>query len=318
VNEFSFIKEYLVPLTWNRSESLGLTNDAALLSIPTDKQLVCTADTLISNVHFRNNDPPAYIAQKALRVNLSDLAAMGATPYGYMLALSLHETNLNPAWLKAFCEGLSNDQDTYKVFLLGGDTTHHPTTLTITVTMLGTVAKDKAFSRSGARPGDLIVHSGTLGQSAAGLAILNKMNEYSQYIDLVKKYWLPEPRLALSQYLQKYNIVTSAMDISDGLIQDAGHLANNSSQCFIISEQNILIDPQTLTHLSREQSFTYGDDYELLFTIQPQCQDILATIAQATHTPLTVIGYVTEGIGVKLLKADGSLYPLGNKGWTHF
>ncbi|MGH6900683.1 MAG: thiamine-phosphate kinase, partial [Geminicoccaceae bacterium] len=220
--EFAFIARRLRPLA-TAEGALGLADDAALLDPAPGRQLVLAKDAMVAGVHFLGDDPPAQIARKLLRVNLSDLAAMGAAPLGYLLALA-RSKEIADVWLGEFCAGLAADNAEFAIPLLGGDTVATPGPLTLSLTALGEVPKGAALLRGGARPGDDIWVSGTLGDAALGLeALQGKLDvtgEARAY--LIERYRLPRPRLALGQALR--GTASAAIDISDGLIADLGHV----------------------------------------------------------------------------------------------
>jgi len=302
--EFEIIARYFAPLAKSPG-AFGLTDDAAVIAPPRGHELVVTTDALVAGVHFLPDDPPDTVGRKALRVNLSDLAAKGAVPMGYLLALSLPR-NVRDGWLKAFARGLGRDQKTFGVSLLGGDTTATPGPLTIAITAIGSAPKGSLIRRRGARPGDLVFVSGTIGDAGIGLAMA--MRKRTAPRTLIARYRLPRPRLALGLALR--GIATSALDVSDGLVADLGHIAD-------VSRVRIAIDAARIP-TAHEPVFaaTAGDDYEIAFTARDR--DAVHRAARGARTRVTEIGRVARGDGVALLDTAGRPIRLGRKGYTHF
>jgi thiamine-monophosphate kinase len=322
MNEFEFIATFLAPLAAREKGALGLTDDAAIVKVPPGQELVITKDAIVQGVHFIGNELPGLIARKALRVNLSDLAAMGATPYAYFLALML-PSSVDKAWLEAFAEGLGADQKTYGITLMGGDTTHAPNALSLSVTALGLVPATKALLRNGAKPGDDIYVSGTIGDAALGLKVAHGTLQVPATARnyLLERYQLPRPRTMVG--IQLHDIATSCIDISDGLVQDLGHICNASKVAARIRFDTIPLSPSARSALvSLENPYeivlTGGDDYELLFTAPPAASAKLAAVANKTDVPFTRIGRISEGTGVRVLSAEGKEIVLSREGYRHF
>lgn len=313
MNEFDVIEKLLTPLA-KESGALGLKDDAALLHVPLDSELVVTKDALVEGVHFTGNEPAQLIAQKLLRVNLSDLAAMGAKPWGYFLALML-PPKITTAWLADFAEGLKRDQAHYGITLMGGDTTRTPGTLAFSVTAMGLVPKGQGLKRSGAQVGDAIYVSGTLGDAALGLKIAK--GEVQNNAFLLKRYQLPDPRVKLGQML--FGIATACMDISDGLMQDLGHIcAASHVGAEIYWPFMPLSDAAKEAQASAQLILSGGDDYELLFTISPHLEEELISAAKATNTPITRIGKIIKGSAVTALDENNHEIRLQTLGYQHF
>src|SRR5262245_39161326 len=228
LGEFAMIAKLLSPLSSNDPGAFGLTDDAATIKVPADQELVVTKDMLVEGMHFLRDDPPDLLAKKALRVNLSDLAAKGATPRNYFLGLSLSPW-IGDDWLAEFAEGLADDQKRFSVSLSGGDTTATPGPLTLSITALGTVPTGKMIRRKGARPRDAVFVTGSIGDAGAGLAVLKGegvgLSDLSRAA-LISRYQLPEPRVALGPQL--LGLASAALDVSDGLLADLGHVAKLS------------------------------------------------------------------------------------------
>jgi thiamine-monophosphate kinase len=321
-SEFSMIAHVFAPLAGEGA--YGLTDDAATVRVPNGHELVVTADTVIEGVHFLAADPPQTVAQKALRVNLSDLATKGATPVGYLLALSLGRKQ-GDAWLREFAHGLALDQKAFGITLLGGDTTATPGPLTITITAFGSVRTGKMIRRAGAREGDLIFVSGTVGDAGAGLEVLRKRHARlaaKHREALIARYRTPVPRLALGRALQ--GIATAAIDVSDGLIADLGHIAENAKGgAFVIDAARIPLSAAfRAAHGTGDAAIacaaTSGDDYEIVFTARPSARDRVLAAAKRARTPVIEIGHVEDGRGVYLMGSKGRALPTGRGGFTHF
>ena len=279
--EFSIIETY-----FNRPRpdavDLGVGDDSALLTPPPQQQLVICADTLIAGRHFPLDTSPHAIGWKAVAVNLSDIAAMGATPHSILLALSLPQ--IDHDWLKGFSQGLHDCCDQFGVRLIGGDTTQSPH-LTITITALGWIEHGQAIARSGAQVGDYICVSGQVGDAAFGLNHLE--HPLKQRLDY------PTPRCQLGRQLK--GLASSMIDVSDGLAQDLGHILKASQVGGCIELDQLPIDP-ALTELPQQKQWQYalagGDDYELCFTISPQNYQQL--LQKTLDTPIHLIGKINN------------------------
>ena len=312
LNEFSLIAEFFAPLAKSKG-ALGLKDDVALLRPRAGRDLVLTTDAIIAGVDFFASDPPDAIAQKALRVNLSDLAAKGAEPFGYLLTLCLPKS-IGEKWLRAFTNGLARDQKSLGVTLLGGDMSSTPGPLTISLTALGTAPKGRAILRRGAKDGDLVFVSGTIGDSGGGLAALKAKRRAPFLID---RYRVPQPRVALGKALR--GLASAALDVSDGLIADLGHLANVSKvHVAIVAARVPLSAALRKAHGEVVTAATAGDDYEIAFTAPRAKRAKVFAAARASGTPVTEIGWVMPGRGVAMLGADGKAIQVKKKGWEHF
>ena len=313
--EFDLIAELFAPLATDPA-ALGLTDDGAVLSAGGD-DLVVVKDALVEGVHFLADDPPATVAQKALRVNLSDLAAMGARATHYLLAL-VRPARLDDAWLDAMVEGLKADQAAYGVSLLGGDTVATPGPLVLSVTALGRVPPGAALTRAGAAPGDDVWVSGTLGDAALGLGVLRGgwAPPEDAAAALVNRYRLPQPRLALGEALR--GVATACQDVSDGLVQDLGHIAARSGVAVTLDADAVPLSdaardaPQALV-----AALTGGDDYELVFTAPPERRLQVQGLARTLALPLSRIGRTATGGGVVVLGESGAPLALDRRGWSH-
>ncbi len=323
--EFQLIAELFAPLSKGAAGALGLKDDVALIDVSPGCQLVTTTDTLISGVHFRAGDPPETVARKALRVNLSDLAAKGARPVGFLQALSLNDS-IDDAYLERYAAGLAVDVQEFGVALLGGDTISGPGPLAITITAFGEVETGKALLRSGARPGDIVCVTGTIGDGAVGLACLNSalqlpapLTEYA-----VDRYHIPQPRLTIGRALA--GLATACLDVSDGLVADVGHLCEASGVAIVLDRDSIPLSPAVLAAVEWDAGWWDavlggGDDYELAFTLPPEWVPTLETLAAKLKFPLTVIGTVigplsAPGLGVTVT-SGGKPVPVTRAGYRH-
>ena len=323
--EFDLIARYLRPLAKGEPAALDLSDDAAVLTPPPGRDLVLAADAMVEGVHFLPDDPAELIGRKLLRVNLSDLAAMGARPLGYLMTLALPSA-LDEAWLAAFTEGLAADQEIFGLQVLGGDITRTEGPLALSLTILGAVPSGRRLTRGGARVGDLVYVSGTIGDAGLGLTLLQerlKLDDSDARNALVARYQLPTPRLALGQTLLADGLASAAIDVSDGLIADAGHIAETSGCRLEIEARQVprSADASSLLAAAPEWNLdrlAAGDDYELLFCAPASAERRLAVLAGELSLSLTVIGSVRAGEGATLLDESGRELDLGRAGWTHF
>jgi thiamine-monophosphate kinase len=315
--EFEFIARRLRPLATARG-ALDLTDDAALLDPAPGHQLVLTKDAMVAGVHFLEGDPPGQIAQKLLRVNLSDLAAMGAAPLGYLLALA-RAKGISDAWLAEFCAGLAADNAAFKISLLGGDTVATPGPLTLSLTAIGEVPAGAALLRRGAKPGDDVWVSGTLGDGASGLKVLQGALEVADAARdwLLDRCRLPRPRLALGEALR--GIASAAIDISDGLVADLGHILDVSGVGAEVHADALPLSAAARDLPgARDAALSGGDDYELLFTAPPERRTDIEALARRLGLPLTRIGAIRAELGLHVLDEKGQELPVRKAGWQHF
>ena len=310
--EFDFIARHFRPLAG--PGALDLADDAAVFDPPPNRSVVVCADALVAGVHFLPNDPPDTVAAKLLRVNLSDLAAMGAAPLGYLLTVSV-PPELPLDWFAGFSAGLAADQVRYGVLLLGGDTTATTGPLVLSLTMLGHVAPGEALRRNGARVGNSVWVTGTIGDGTLGLAcLLGELDDPTGH--LVDRYRLPQPRLGLPLA----GIATAAIDVSDGLVQDLGHLCRESgvgarieAKAVPMSAAALAAGPEWL-----ERRLTGGDDYELLLSVPADREALLRQAASAAGVAVTRIGGMQAGEGVTVLDDAGQAMAIRRPGWSHF
>jgi thiamine-monophosphate kinase len=320
--EFERIATFFAPLAAGFPGALGLTDDAAILRPAEGAELVVTTDTIVAGVHYIGDEPPGLVAQKLLRVNLSDLAAKGARPVAYTLNIAL-PPELEDAWLERFCAGLAADQQRFGIALAGGDSVATPGPVTLTITAFGEIAAGGMLRRSGARPGDRIYVSGTIGDGALGLKVLRGRLAgiaASQRDALVERYRLPQPRVACGARL--VGIAHAAMDISDGLVADLGHIADMSGVAAVVEAASVPLSTAAAAALEiepemRDAVLGGGDDYELLFTAPPDAPTSIAALAAELGLPLTAIGRIEAGRGVRVVDAAGAEIALARAGYTH-
>lgn len=317
MGEFELIRNYFAaaPCAQDGGDvALGIGDDCALLALPAGEQLAISTDTLVAGVHFPDVSDPFLLAQRALAVSASDLAAMGARPVGFTLALTLPDVDAD--WLQAFARGLNRMAQNCELRLIGGDTTRGPLSLTLTV--FGAVPAGSALTRSGAREGDLLCVGGDLGDGAGALALVlgQRSTEPSVAQYLLGRYWAPQPQLALGQALR--GKATAALDISDGLLADCGHIAKASNVGLLIERDRLPLSTQLLTlfeaQAAQQAALSGGDDYVLAFTLRP---DALPELLEAGW-PVRVIGRVAEGQGVTLVDSQGMDVTPEVRGYQHF
>jgi thiamine-monophosphate kinase len=315
--EFDLIANVLAPLADERA--LGLTDDAAILPQASGLDTVVSTDTLVTGVHFLKNEDPDIIARRLLRVNLSDIAAMAARPFGYFLNLTL-SPDIGDDWLIKFAQGLAADQKSFGIRLMGGDTTRTPGELTLSVTMLGEVPSGKAVRRSTAEVGDRIFVSGTIGDAALGLVRLKTGAGADDA--LVRRYQLPDPRVSLGTALR--GIVNAMADVSDGLVADLGHICEASGLAATIEAEAVPLSNGARTVLESDPSeitglLTGGDDYELVFTAPREQIEAVKAAAAGVGVEATEIGRMEEGGGeVSVIDRDGADISPENGGYRHF
>lgn len=310
------IADLFAPLATTKG-ALGLKDDVALLHARAGHDLVLTTDAIVEGIDFFADDPPDMIAKKALRVNLSDLAAKGARPFGYLTTLMLPK-RIGSAWLRKFANGLRADQRKFGVALLGGDMSATSGPLCVSVTAFGHVPAGKAILRRGSRPGDLVFVTGTIGDSGGGLASRKAKRRDA---GLIKRYRLPQPRVAFGQTIR--GIASAAIDVSDGLVADLGHVADVSKVHILIDLARVPISKALRKSWGSQQTalvraVTAGDDYEIAFTAPPKRRDAILAAAKRSHTPVSEIGSVKSGRGVVLVGRGGRPIKVKRAGWQHF
>lgn len=316
MDEFDLIARYFAPLGSPAPDVLlGIGDDAAVVVLPAGAQLVVAVDTLVDGVHFPHGLRADAVAHRLLAVNLSDLAAMGACPRYATLALTLPA--LDETWLAAFAAGLGHALRAAGVSLIGGDTTRGP--LTLSLQALGTIT-GAALTRRGAQPGDVIAVSGTLGDARAGLD--RALADPAALSDdpLLARFLWPTPRLALGQALR--GLASAAIDVSDGLLADVGHIMQQSGCRAELEVERLPLSPALLAAVGREVACRYamtgGDDYELALCIAPTGLAAAQTIAAEVGVALTVIGKVQSGAGVRCVDGRGRELRPSSRGYRHF
>jgi thiamine-monophosphate kinase len=320
--EFALIERYFRPLATDRG-AFNLADDAALYRQRPDDDLVLTTDMVAAGVHFFADDPPESIARKALRVNLSDLAAKGADPFGYLLSLAL-PVDWTEAWMKHFADGLAADQKAYGVTLLGGDTTKAAGGLTIAITAIGRVPKGQIVLRSGAQPGDGIFVSGTIGDGALGLRLRRgKAGAKGRGAKhLLDRYLHPQPRMALAPVLRAY--ASAAMDVSDGLVGDLAHICEASGVGAEIEADGVPLSPAAAGMLAADRHLLAtilngGDDYEILATVPESAATAFVGEAEVAGAPVTRIGRIVAGKGPPVVRNPaGKTIKIASASHTHF
>jgi thiamine-monophosphate kinase len=323
MDEFGLIARYFAPLAQDEPGALGLTDDAAVLDLPAGARLVVATDAIVAGVHFLPDDPAADIARKLMRVNLSDLAAMGARPRGVLLA-AVFPRGTAESWVAEFSRGLGEDVRAFSAPLVGGDTVATDGPLTLSLTALGTVDGRGALTRSAAREGDDIYVSGTIGDAALGLKAakgeLPGLDAGSRDV-LIRRYRVPEPRLALGQGL--VGIAHACMDVSDGLVADLGHVCDCSGLGARITAAALPVSPAARRALTGNPLLINavlagGDDYELVFTAPAEARDAVAAVARAAGINVARIGTMIAGQGVEISDAEALRVELKTGGYSHF
>ncbi len=323
--EFDIIAELFAPLSERAPGAFSLTDDVAMLQ---GGPFAVTKDMMIEGVHFRSKDSLDLVARKLIRVNVSDLVAKGVRPLGYFLACAW-PSQIELHHIKDFVKGLAQDQEIFKCSLYGGDTTRHrlkSSPFTLSATFFGEVPTDGLLKRSGAGKGDDIYVTGTIGDSGLGLKVLDGKLKLSKESDefLSKRYWLPEPRLIFASALKSF--ATASLDISDGLLADANHLA-------CASGVQGLLDLTTLPFSAAAKGFletakdpmsgvkflaTCGDDYEILFTAPAAMRRSVEMAAKASRTQVTRIGKTRSGHGIVTIDENGTEEQIPQAGFDHF
>lgn len=333
LGEFDRIERYFRPLATDQNVAFNLLDDAAVLTPEPGREIVISTDTLVEGVHFLPNTDPFTLAQKLLRVNLSDMAAMGATPRHYFLALTLPKQT-QESWLNHFAAGLERDQTTFQIALAGGDTTQTDGPLVLTITMIGSVNQRQVLRRNAGQPGDLLMVSGKIGDGYLGLMAaqggLNTLTEAAHHY-LSKRYDVPNPRVSLGKALVAHG-VRAGLDVSDGLVADIGHMARQSG---LIAEIEVNAVPLSLPareaieggYVTIDQLLTGGDDYELVFSVPAdKVERLTAALKQDEFLPqITPIGQLVApdagaqmpSIPVRLQRGEGVAEWAHESGWQH-
>ncbi len=326
-DEFEMIERYFAPLASGEPGAFGLTDDAAELALTPGKHAVVTTDAIIAGIHFPASEDPRKIAGRLVRVNLSDLAAMGAAPRGYTLVLALPDTT-TPEWVAAFAQGLAAEQQRFGITLLGGDTTRSGTDLMLSLTMIGEVSENNIILRSGASVGEDIYVSGTIGDATLGLALINERisapNDAARTF-LIGRFQAPDPRVAVGLGLA--GLASAAADISDGLVADLNHICRASRVSAEVALESVPLSAAANLLVTDNQPLrisllTGGDDYELIFTAPVNASGRLQELAAKCGVGLTRIGRVVEPDGqpdtVMVQDSNGRYVEVGDGGYRHF
>ena len=318
MTEFELIDQFFRSIARQRDDvAIGIGDDSAVMDLPAGYQLAMSTDTLVAGVHFPQLTSAEDIGYKSLAVNLSDLAAMGATPAWATLNLTLPDED--HVWLGKFSQGFAELLQRYNMQLVGGDTTHGP--LSISVTVSGLLPRGRALRRNGARAGDLIYVSGTIGDAGIGLKKTLSSVEYKTSLQhCVSRLNRPTPRVELGKSL--LDISECAIDISDGLLADLAHITQHSDCAALIELNKIPLSSELQQYYADGidwlQILSSGDDYELCFTLHPDRADELETLARQAYTRVTCIGEIKEGAGVQCIQADGTPLQVVSTGYRHF
>ena len=320
--EDRLIARFFAPLATHPG-ALGLSDDAAFITPPAGCDLVLKTDAIIGGVHFFPDDAAQTVASKALRVNLSDLAAKGAKPLGFLLSLALPK-DITDAWLANFAEGLRSDAVLYGCPLFGGDTDRTPGPVTVSIAMFGSVPENTMVRRAGAKPGERVFVTGTIGDAALGLAVRNGKDwqlSDAQRQHLVARYLLPQPRNALAEAVRTH--ASAALDISDGLAGDFAKLCRASQVGASIEAARVPLSDAAQAVVAAdsaalETALTGGDDFEIVCTVPPAKADSFRAAAAAVKVPVTEIGVIEAGEGARFLGADGAPLTFARASFSHF
>jgi thiamine-monophosphate kinase len=324
--EDRLIERFFRPLA-SHPGALRLLDDAALIAPPAGSELVVTTDAIIAGVHFFPDDPPDAIAKKALRINLSDLAAKGAEPLGCLLTIALPK-NIDESWIGTFADGLGADCASYGCPLMGGDTDRTPGLLSVSITAIGHVPGGTMLLRSGARPGEAIVVTGTIGDAALGLLLRREPDLAdraglgpSERAHLVGRYLLPEPRVGLASIIRKH--ASAAIDISDGFAGDLMKLAAASGVAARVETSRLPLSKAASRMLAADARLieticTGGDDYEILASVPKKSIKVLLAAAKDAGVQLTEICMTGEGEGVQMIGPDRKPIEFERSSFSHF
>ncbi|MDC1341197.1 thiamine-phosphate kinase [Oceanospirillaceae bacterium] len=315
IGEFDLIKRYFdrPELRPGPAMALGPGDDCALLQLPPNHQLCVSSDTFVSGVHFFADMSASQIAQRCLAASVSDLAAMGATPAWFNLCLTM--PSADAPWMDSFSQGLAAKAGACMISLAGGDTTCGP--LTISIHAMGWVPVGQAITRSGAKIGNVIMVSGSLGDSAGGLTIMQQQRDASDLLS--QRFYNPTPRIDLGHWLR--GKATACLDVSDGLVQDLGHILKASGCGADLNLADLPLSGALRAHVPLNQAQDYalngGEDFELCFTLPAELVNEAQAYAAAQNLPLTVIGRITDTLGCRIWNSNGSLYT-APQGYQHF
>lgn len=308
-SEFSLIKQYFSRQQVQRQDvDLAIGDDCALVQAPVNSQIAISTDSLVAGTHFLADADPKKVAYKALASNISDLAAMGATPTWVSLALTMPKPD--EAWLKSFCDGFFELADRHQIQLIGGDTTKGP--LSITLTIQGTVPQGQALLRSGAKAGDWLFVTGNLGDSAAGLEVILSESKAESELEktLENRHYFSEPRVLAGQALR--GLASAALDISDGLVADLGHILESSEVSAVIEVNQLPLSAELLDFcqnktVAQQMALSSGEEYELCFTVPEENKQSIENILACSGTHATCIGQIKVGKGITLTDGETEL-----------
>lgn len=323
MDEFEIIERYFRPLTNGYGGCADLCDDAAVLDIPDGYEVVVTSDTLNEGVHFMRGEAPENIACKALRVNLSDLASMGARPFSYQLNIAFPDKPIDEDWISAFTGALAKDNAKFHVFCSGGDTTRiHADCLSISITAIGVVPKGQAVRRNGAKDGDVIIMTGPVGDAALGLKALQEGLDPKLYSNAITRHRVPVPRVGIEEVVRQY--AHAAADISDGLLADCMNIARASGLGVEIDMQKFEFSKDVQYGLennaiSYEEILCGGDDYELILAVKESSVNVLLEELQENKLNQLVIGRFTDSkVGFRVLNSGSHRIDFKSLGWKHF
>jgi thiamine-monophosphate kinase len=324
--EDRLIARYFRPLA-KHPAAFNLVDDAAALTPPPGYDLVLKTDAIVGGIHFFNDDPPGAVAQKALRVNLSDLAAKGAQPLGFLLSIAL-PASADETWLAAFSAGLAADVEHYGCPLLGGDTVRSPDVVMISVAVIGAVPQGSMAKRSGAQPGDRVLVTGTIGDAALGLRLRKDQEAATRWQlsddlrqHLAQRYLIPEPRTSLADAVRAH--ASAGLDVSDGLVGDLTKLCRASGVSAEIDVACVPLSPAAHAALAADSTLvepilTGGDDYEVLVAVSPAKLEVFRHAAATAGVAVTEVGTVVPGKGAPRFLQHGQPLIFARRSFSHF
>jgi len=325
LDEFGLIARYLAPLATHPGAD-GLRDDVAVLALGSlAGDLVITTDAIVAGVHFLADEDPALVAERLLRVNLSDLAAKCARPIGYQLTLAMTGDEAGP-WMEAFTRGLRDNQAAFGWSLLGGDTVRTPGPLSLGLTAIGELCGTAVPRRGGAKTGDDVWVTGWIGDGALGLAVARGGGDFlpaAAAAAAERKFRLPEPRVAFGMALGRTGVATASADVSDGLIADLGHICEGSQLAATVEAEAVPLSEGGRAAVAHDaawlpQLLNGGDDYEIVFTAPPDAADAVRKAGEEVGLAVTRVGSMTAGQGVTVQRADGTAVQVEGGGYSHF
>lgn len=313
MSEFDLIRTYFNRLGSPRADvSIDIGDDAAVVDVAADRQLVLAVDTMVAGVHFPVDTPADAIGYKALTVNLSDLAAMGAEPAWALLAITLPSADID--WIEAFCSGFHRLAAQFGLRCIGGDTTRGP--LTISVTVAGTVPRGHALTRRGAKVGDAIYVTGNIGDAGLGLEAAFGRWSGPNSKSFLQRLYYPTPRVEMGRVLRDY--ASAAIDVSDGLLADLGHVLHASGVGARLELTAIPVSAEVLSHGGYDFALAAGDDYELCFTVPKAKQRAMENALAQNGLVAYRIGEITAAQGLKCIAGNGEIHQIKSIGYNHF